>query len=122
MAKVIKEIGNSVSGVFSATTVAIQATSAVIQSVANSTVTLVDGLAESTSNIVAVSNNYSAELKADSDYSFKKNEMVNKAKQGALDKVLKDTDTLAKLEQAESDSLLRDIFAHLCASVASSLN
>lgn len=110
MAKVIKEVGNSISGIFSATTIAIQSTAKVVESVANSTVNLVDGMGASTSNLIAVSNNYTEELLADSEYSKKKNTMVNDAKGKALEAILKDTTLLTKLEKAESDALVRDIF------------
>lgn len=110
MAKVIKNIGDSISGIFGATNIAIQSTAKVVESVANSTVNLVDGMGASTSNLIAVSNNYTEELLADSEYSKKKNTMVNEAKGKALETVLANKVLLTKLEKAESDALVRDIF------------
>ena len=110
MASPMKEIGKSISGAFGATTAIIQGASEIATSVAGTTVKLVDGLGDTTGNLVEVSTNYSKELVLDSNHGLKKAVMVNDAKGKALEAVLADKNILNQLAQAEADSLVRDIF------------
>ena len=106
----MKEIGKSISGAFGATTAIIQGASDIATSVAGTTVKLVDGLGDTTSNLVEVSTNYSEELVLDSNHGLKKAQMINEAKGRALEAVLDDETILNQLAQAEANSLVRDVF------------
>ena len=108
--KLFKNLSNAVSSVANTTVTVIDSTGKVITSLANSTTNLVDGLGESTSNLVSVSNSFTAELKADSQYNYAKNALLNNAKTEALNAVLADKKVLVKLQEAETKSLLADIF------------
>lgn len=110
MAKLIKELGNAIGSIAGTTVTVISATGAVVESVANSAVATVNGLAETTSNLSAVSTNFTAELKEDSEYSKAKNTMVNSQRKLALEEVLADKSVMSKLKEAEKQSILEDLF------------
>jgi len=110
MAKLLKDLSTAVSHLAGATVSVASNSAKVIESVANSTTTLIDGTSESTANLMAIATNSTAEWKQDSEYSFKKNTLVNEAKHKALESVMKDEDTVTKLQEAEKANLLNELF------------
>jgi len=110
MARLFKDLSTAVSHLAGATVSVASNSAKIVDSVAKSATTLIDGTSESTANLMAISTNATAEWKQDSEYSFKKNTMVNEAKAKALASVMKDEETQSKLEEAEKASLLNDIF------------
>ena len=110
MANLFKNLGNAVSGLVSTAVVVTDSLGKVVTSASNSTVNVIDGTGVSVNNLVSVSSNFTQELSDDSELSLKKNQLVNDARSKALIKVLKDETVLLKLEEAETDKLLTDIF------------
>ena len=110
MARILKDLSTAVSHLAGASVSIVSNGAKVVDSLANSTTTLIDGTSESTANLMSIATNATAEWKQDSEYSFQKNTMVNEAKQKALKSVMEDEDTLTKLQEAEKASLLNDIF------------
>jgi len=110
MARILKDLSTAVSHLAGASVSIVSNGAKVVDSLANSTTTLINGTSESTSNVMAIATNATAEWKQDSEYSFKKNTMINEAKQKALTSVMADDETQSKLEEAEKASLLNDIF------------
>jgi len=110
MAKLIKELSNALGTTVAVLPVVVDASGKVVTSVANSVVATVDGLSETTSNLSAVSTNFTAELKEDSEYSRAKNTMINDQRKVALAEVLADDAMMKKLKEAEKASILEDLF------------
>ena len=109
MAKFIKDLSTASSHILGATVSVASNGAKVIESLANSATTFVDGTSKSTQNLMVVSTNATAEWADNAELSYEQNKIANASKLKATKKVASNEAFQKKIEDAEEARLMAEI-------------